>query len=59
MSYNFKIPFSGRSISYTSEEIEVVTSVMKEAQPLTQGKNLTNFEDKFKDYLFILTWLLK
>tara|TARA_B100000686_G_C16653447_1_gene896833 strand:- start:187 stop:1284 length:1098 start_codon:yes stop_codon:yes gene_type:complete len=24
---------------------------MKEAQPLTQGKNLTNFEDKFKDYL--------
>ena len=51
MKNKFDIPFSGRSIAYTPEEIDLVSSVMKNSQTLTQGENLDNFERKFKDYL--------
>lgn len=47
---DLKIDFSGRSIKYTDEEIEVVVDAMKNAETLTQGKYLAKFERKFAEY---------
>ena len=41
---DFKIPFSGRSHKYMSNEIDAVVHAMKDADPLTQGK----YRDKFE-----------
>ena len=47
----FKIPFSGRAHDYTEEEIDTVVTAMKSANPLTQGKYLHAFEEKFCEYI--------
>lgn len=46
-----KINFSGRAHSYTQQEIEAVVDAMRDAEPLTQGNYLKEFEKKFCDYL--------
>lgn len=45
-----KINFSGRSILYTEEEIACVVEAMRDAEPLTQGKYMRAFEEKFARY---------
>ncbi|MBF0479373.1 MAG: DegT/DnrJ/EryC1/StrS family aminotransferase [Candidatus Omnitrophica bacterium] len=47
----YKIPFSGRAIDYTEDEIQTVVTAMKTADPLTQGKYLKEFEQKFAEYI--------
>ena len=47
----FKIPFSGRAHRYTEEETAVVLDAMQNANPLTQGRFLREFEEKFKEYI--------
>ena len=47
----YKIPWSGRSVEYTPEEVNAVVAAMKTAEPLTQGKYLKEFEYKFSEYL--------
>ena len=47
----FKIPFSGRAHAYREDEVSTVVKVMKEANPLTQGKYLKAFEKKFCCYI--------
>ena len=41
------MPFKGRSHYYTEDEIQVVVSVMKSKENLTQGRHLKEFEKKF------------
>ncbi len=45
-----RINFSGRSIRYTEEEIAVVAEAMRNAEPLTQGRHLAEFESAFARY---------
>lgn len=45
-----KINFSGRSIRYTEDEIKLVADVMREAETLTQGARLAEFEKRFAEY---------
>lgn len=45
-----KINFSGRSIRYTEEEISLVADVMRNAETLTQGRHLAEFEKRFAEY---------
>lgn len=47
---DLRINFSGRSIRYTEEEIALVAEVMRNAEPLTQGKYLQEFEKAFAAY---------
>lgn len=47
---NLKINFSGRSIKYTEAEIAAVVDAMRNAETLTQGKYLKEFEEKFARY---------
>jgi dTDP-4-amino-4,6-dideoxygalactose transaminase len=47
---NFNIPFSGRSQSYSKEELNEVLSVMRTAETLTQGEFLKSFQSKFCKY---------
>ena len=51
MDVTFKVPWSGRGHQYTQEEIDLVVEVMKNADPLTQGKYQAEFEQKFSKYL--------
>ena len=46
----FKVNWSGRSLTYTKEEIDAVLKVVREADPLTQGKYLEEFEQAFAAY---------
>ena len=46
----FRIPFSGRAHNYTDDEISVVIDAMRNSVPLTQGKHLKAFENKFKSF---------
>ncbi len=48
---NFKVSFSNRSHKYTDEEVKIVVEAMNNADPLTQGIYLKEFEKKFCDYL--------
>lgn len=48
---NPKIPWSGRGHKYTAEEIATVVQVMSDADPLTQGKYQSEFEECFRNYL--------
>lgn len=48
---NYRISWSGRSVNYTENEINTVVQAMKTADPLTQGKYLKEFEQKFSEYL--------
>lgn len=45
-----RIDWSGRAFDYTPEEIEVVVQAMKDADPLTQGRYLKQFESDFSQY---------
>ena len=47
---NLKIDFNNRSINYTDEELEAALGAMRDASPLTQGKYLAEFENKFAQY---------
>ena len=47
---NFNVHFSNRS-PYIPKEIEKITEVLNKADPLTQGKYLREFEEKFCSYL--------
>lgn len=51
MKKNFKINWSAKSHSFSQQEKNAVLDVMTHADPLTQGKYLTKFEDDFKKYL--------
>jgi len=56
----YKINWSGRSLDYTTEEIDVLVNVAKNADPLTQGDYLSEFENSIKkqigvDHAFGLT----
>jgi len=45
---DIKVPWSGRGLSYTDDEIATVVKAMREADPLTQGKYQAEFEARFK-----------
>ena len=47
---DLKVNFSGRAIRYTEEEIAVVVDVMRNADTLTQGVHMHDFESKFASY---------
>ena len=47
---DLKVNFSGRAIRYTEEEIAVVVEVMRNADTLTQGVHMRDFESKFASY---------
>ena len=47
---DIKVNFSGRAIRYTEEEIATVVEAMRSAEPLTQGRYMQAFQDKFADY---------
>ena len=47
---DIKVNFSGRAIRYTEEEIAVVVDVMRNADTLTQGVHMRDFESKFAAY---------
>lgn len=49
----FKIPFSGRQHEYSDDEVNAVVHAMRNADPLTQGNFLHEFEKKICDYLGI------
>lgn len=46
----YVLPWSGRGVQYTEDEIGVVADVMRHADPLTQGKYLQKFEEVFSAY---------
>lgn len=45
------IPWSGRAHNYTKEELDIVVKVASEADPLTQGPYLKQFEATAREYL--------
>ena len=47
----FKIPFSGRQHKYSDNEVNAVVHAMRNADPLTQGDFLHEFEKKICHYL--------
>jgi dTDP-4-amino-4,6-dideoxygalactose transaminase len=47
----YRIPFSGRAHRYTPAEVELVARVMQEADPLTQGRYLQEFQAAFAAYI--------
>ena len=51
MNKSFKIPFKGRGHSYSQEEIDLVSEIMRDSDTLTQGEYLKLFEQKYKDFL--------
>ena len=46
----YKLDFSGRGHDYLEEDIKAVINAMKYADPLTQGKYQTAFEEKFEKF---------
>lgn len=44
---DIRVNFSGRSLVYTEEEIAVVVEAMRNADPLTQGRYQTAFQERF------------
>lgn len=47
---DIRVPFSGRSIRYTEDEIATVVEAMRNAETLTQGAYMADFERKFAQY---------
>ena len=47
---DFIIDWSSRALDFTEEDIEAVVRAMKDADPLTQGKYLNQFETEFAKY---------
>ncbi len=50
MTDEFIIDWSGKALEYTDEDIEAVVKSMKDADPLTQGNYLKQFEQDFTEY---------
>ena len=50
-NYGMKIDWSGRSHKYSKEDIKYLSQVIKNADPLTQGKYLNLFEKNFAKYI--------
>jgi perosamine synthetase len=48
---NPKVPWSGRGLDYTAEEIAVVVDAMKHADPMTQGRHQLEFQRAFSEKL--------
>jgi perosamine synthetase len=46
----FVLPWSGRGVNYTDDDIKVVVEAMKNADPLTQGSYQFEFEKIFSEY---------
>jgi dTDP-4-amino-4,6-dideoxygalactose transaminase len=46
-----KVNFSGRAHHYLEEEKQAVIQAMEDAEPLTQGRYLKEFEKKFSEYI--------
>lgn len=46
----FILPWSGRGVKYTEEDIETVVHAMRHADPLTQGSYQAEFEKVFSAY---------
>ena len=46
----FKIHFSGRAHAYTEDEVAVVSTAMRDAEPLTQGRYMRAFQEAFCNY---------
>ena len=47
----YKIDWSGRAHDYNEEEIQTIVDVAKEADPLTQGSHLAEFESSIRKYI--------
>ncbi len=47
---SYILPWSGRGVDYTEEDIRVVSDAMRHADPLTCGPYLLEFEGKFSKY---------
>ena len=47
---NWKIDWSGKAFRYSKEEVDTVLEVMENADPLTLGKYLNQFESDFAKY---------
>ena len=47
---DIRVNFSGRAIRYTEDEIATVVEAMRNADPLTQGHYMREFEAKFARY---------
>ena len=45
------VPWSGKGHLYNNEEIELVSRLMREADPLTQGQHQREFEKRFREYV--------
>ena len=45
------LPFSGRGINYTEEDIQVVVEAMRNGDPLTQGPKLAQLEQRFSQMM--------
>lgn len=45
-----RIPWSGRGLKYTEEEIAVVVEAMRNSDPMTQGRHQAEFERRFSAY---------
>lgn len=48
---NFEVPFGGRPLVYTREEIDAVVELLEGQEPLTQGRHLNEFEKKLSQFL--------
>ena len=46
-----KINWSGRSHKYSQEDVNYLVDIIKNADPLTQGKYLKKFEERFAKYI--------
>ncbi len=51
----FRINWSGRSDFYTQEELDIICSVAKYADPQTKGRYLSEFENLVSTYLNLPT----
>lgn len=47
---NFRVDWSGRAFNYSEEEISTVVNAMRNADPLTHGAYLRQFEEDFGRY---------
>ena len=50
MPKSFKLPWSGRGVDYSAEDITVVGEAMRQADPLTHGAYMREFEAAFSEY---------
>ena len=46
-----KVDWSGRSHKYSAKDIKYISNIIRNADPLTQGKYLKEFENIFAKYI--------